>query len=233
MYYIGCRVSKVPPAKDEYWGSGLIIGHAIRKHGKNAFKKEILCLCDDKTSLYDTEREYVSHKTVSNPLCYNLVIGGQGGWKVTGPISDETRKKISMKARDRKMPPRSKEHCEKIAKANTGKRASEATRKKMRAAHVGKSSPNKGHKTSDATKRLLSKIGKGRKLSEETKKKMSAAKMGYSHTDEAKRKMSESWKTRIPHKGYRHTEASKKKMSETKRRNNELRRKAKQEESAE
>jgi len=229
MYYIGCRVSKIIPHNDEYWGSGVRIGHAIKKHGTGSFKKEILHECDNKQTMYDLERKLVHSELLTDPLCYNLVMGGQGGWKKKSQhVSPETRKKISDKARGRKMPPRSKEHCERIAKANTGKKASPETREKMRLARLGKSSPNKGHKTSDETKKLLSKIGKGRKLSEETKQKMSIAKKGYRHSTAAKRKMSESWKARTPHKGYKHTEESKLKMSETRKRNHAARKKAKQ-----
>ena len=46
----------------------------------------------------EKERELVNDDLLKNPLCYNLIIGGEGGdtWSHTGrKHTEETRRKIS------------------------------------------------------------------------------------------------------------------------------------------
>jgi len=134
-----------------------------------------------------------------------------------GPLSEETRRKISVAQmgnqyslgykqteehiRKRiaplvghKRPPLTEEHKRKIGEAGKGRVVSDETRRKI-------SKANKGKKHTEESKRKLSEASKGnqnclgRKLSEETKRKIGIASrgnqyaLGHKHTDEAKRKM--------------------------------------------
>lgn len=66
----------------------------------------------------------------------------------------------------------------KIGEAHAGKTQSEAAKKKMSEAAMGRPSPFKGRKQTAEAKAHLSKIATGRKHSEESKKKMSASRKG-------------------------------------------------------
>ena len=80
---------------------------------------------------------------------------------------------------------------------------------------------NTGKKHTEESKRKMSEVKKGVKrgpLSEETKRKMSEAKKGKTFSEEHKRKISETRKGQISwNKGKKHTEESKRKMSEAKK----------------
>lgn len=73
-YYIGKHQTK--DLDDGYMGSGKLIRRAIRKHGLENFKKEILHVFDNEQDMNQREAELV---TVSEET-YNLCDGGKGGW---------------------------------------------------------------------------------------------------------------------------------------------------------
>ncbi len=84
--------------------------------------------------------------------------------------SDETKAKISEKARGRVT---SEETKQKLSLALKGRVISEETRAKMSEAQRGENHPNFGKKASDETKRKMSEIRTGRRHTEESKLKMS------------------------------------------------------------
>jgi len=71
------------------------------------------------------------------------------------PVSDKTREKMSLTRTGLKLPPRSKEHCEKISIANKGRELSEETKRKIGLASTGR-------KHSKKTKQKLSELNKGK-----------------------------------------------------------------------
>jgi hypothetical protein len=74
--YIG--VHKTDNLDDGYMGSGLAIKAAIRKHGRENFKKEVLFITEDKSSAYGLERKLtVDFASRDN---YNMKLGGIGGF---------------------------------------------------------------------------------------------------------------------------------------------------------
>ena len=77
--YIG--VHKTNNLNDEYMGSGTIIKAAIKKHGLEKFKKEILFMFDTYQEALDKEREIVTETFIENPLTYNIREGGFGACK--------------------------------------------------------------------------------------------------------------------------------------------------------
>lgn len=64
---------------DNYLGSGLWLNRAIRKYGRDSFKKEILHICDSKEEMHNLEKLLVETYK-ENPLSYNIMKGGKGGW---------------------------------------------------------------------------------------------------------------------------------------------------------
>lgn len=67
-----------------YYGSGIAISKAIKKHGKNNFKKEIICVCKTEDDLNTREIFHIKNEeTFENG--YNMTKGGEGkmGYKQT------------------------------------------------------------------------------------------------------------------------------------------------------
>lgn len=98
MFYIGKHQTEDP--NDSYYGSGLYLQRAIKKYGKENFKKDVLFVFDNEVQMNAKEREIVNEDLVNDPMCYNMMIGGEGGdtWSRVGrKHSDETKKKISEK----------------------------------------------------------------------------------------------------------------------------------------
>jgi hypothetical protein len=58
-------------------GSGIGIINAIKKYGKENFKKEIIAMAFDRSSLWDLEKLIVNEDVVKDPLSYNMAYGGK------------------------------------------------------------------------------------------------------------------------------------------------------------
>lgn len=76
-YYIGAHQSK--SLEDEYLGSGTALRKAIRKYGRENFKREILFTCNSKKEMFEKEAEVVDANFIKKKDTYNLREGGQGG----------------------------------------------------------------------------------------------------------------------------------------------------------
>lgn len=132
-YYIGMHSAKRD--NDGYMGSGKILSLSIKKYGREAHLFEILEFFPDRRSLALRERELVNESTITDPLCMNLKIGGEGGGcKGSGcglkkgfKHSAETKRKISANhsrhSLGKPMPPSLREKLDR-----TGKRHSESTK---------------------------------------------------------------------------------------------------------
>jgi hypothetical protein len=141
-FYIGAHKTK--RIDDDYLGSGVLLKKAIKKYGKRNF-------IDTSEEMYNKEKE-LTEQFLQDPLCYNLNIGGKGGWDYIN--SDETRinpmhipeivekNKQSSKRTKQKNP----EKYKKIAMDNLQKAVEK----------------NKGSKRSNKTKKLMSEKTKQR-----------------------------------------------------------------------
>lgn len=167
-FYIGKHSTN--NLEDGYLGSGKLLNYAIKKYGKNFFKKEILEWCNE-NNINQREFYYVE-KCCSLKECYNIAPGGQGG-NTTKYFSEEENKQISLK----------------ISKAHKGKTVSLETREKMSLAKQNMSDETKKKISencfkrnniphSEETKALMSEKAKIRCLSEEYRLKLSAATKG-------------------------------------------------------
>lgn len=123
--YVGKRVRENLSDIENYYGSGIAIGLAIEKYGKENFKKEILEKVEDKSILDEREKYWIAKLDAQNPnIGYNLSPGGTGGCtkesarksaetrKTRGyHHSEETKRKMSSVAKGRKF---SEEHKQKL-----------------------------------------------------------------------------------------------------------------------
>lgn len=108
--YIGQSIND---EDDNYIGSGTYIKKAIKKYGKDNFKKEIIEICDTKKDLNDRELFWINHYNATNRnVGYNVAT-----WR-DGLFSSESRERQkSFLGRKHSI-----ESKEKIRKALTGKR---------------------------------------------------------------------------------------------------------------
>ena len=75
-YYIGVHSSK--SMDDSYLGSGHILKRAIKKHGTEAFTREIIFCAFSKEDAFAVEQELVTLEFTLDPNTYNICIGGKG-----------------------------------------------------------------------------------------------------------------------------------------------------------
>jgi hypothetical protein len=76
MYYIG--VHSGHGIDDGYLGSGKAINAAIKKHGRENFRKEILEVCSSRDDADKAEQRIVNHDIINDLNSYNLILGGRG-----------------------------------------------------------------------------------------------------------------------------------------------------------
>lgn len=201
----------------------------------NQINYEIVNFFEDEIDAYKNEIELIKlygRKDTGSGTLTNMTDGGDGlmnptketRYKVgsanrgkTHFTSEETRKKLSIAFKGRKL---SEDHKRKIGEKSKGRTWSEETRKKMIKALIGRivsdetrskiSKSNRGRHLSEGHKKKIGETSKGRSWSEEMKnhfanlwadtkyrKRMSEAHMGYVHSEEHKRKIGEAGKGRI------------------------------------
>ena len=93
-YYIGKH--STDDVNDGYMGSGVVLNRAIKKYGKENFKREIIFIFNDEKIALAKEKEMVTHTFCRLDETYNLKEGGLGG----SPL-EETRYKISKTLKNR------------------------------------------------------------------------------------------------------------------------------------
>lgn len=77
MFYIGSH--ETDNKNDSYLGSGVWLRKAIKKYGKDNFRREIIQECADRDEMYSLEEKLVESVRCT-PNCYNINVGGSGGW---------------------------------------------------------------------------------------------------------------------------------------------------------
>jgi len=95
-YYIGMH--STDKLDDDYMGSGKRLWASMKYYGKENFTKEILEYCDNREILKKREREIVNEGLLSEELCMNLIIGGEGGY--THKVGSESAKNFQQSGND-------------------------------------------------------------------------------------------------------------------------------------
>jgi len=88
-----------------YLGSGKYFCLAVKKYGKENFKKEILSECSNRIELDEKEKYWIKELNCKVPKGYNIKDGGEGGDTYTNS-SEENKMKFIEKMRK----PKSEEH---------------------------------------------------------------------------------------------------------------------------
>lgn len=209
-YYIGMH--STDNLEDEYLGSGQRLWHAIRKYGKENFKREDLEFLPDRSSLKDREKEIVNEELLKDSMCMNISLGGNGTPygatfpnRKSSPLSESHRQHISEscigKAGKYK---KTEEHRQKLAEANIGKTQTEETKEK-RAETLKKTYSEKGGHSEDSRQKMSENrkgkgIGnpgrKGQPHSEESNRKNAESHRGKVVSVETRNKISEYWEKR-------------------------------------
>ncbi len=156
--YLG--IHKTINLNDGYLGSGILIKNAIKKYGRENFKKEILIFCKSYEDLIFLEELIITKEITENNNYYNLDTGGKNG-----EHSQQTKNKIRESINNSEKFLKAKNEGKFISRGNLGKThkgkytLSEEAKQKIRNAKIGNKNPmygvapwNKGLKTSNKVK---------------------------------------------------------------------------------
>jgi hypothetical protein len=126
---------------DGYLGSGNQLRKAIRKHGKENFKREILEFCSSREELHLKESELITMKEIRDRECMNMKVGGIGGWPQSANESFKKRIKSDPELRQKFIDLANR--LNESGKAHVwdgtefkGKKHTEETLRKMRESHA-------------------------------------------------------------------------------------------------
>ena len=147
--YIGQDSNNNP----DYIGSGNLIKLAIKKYGKENFKKTIIEECFSKEQLNEREKFWIEKlNSRDKTIGYNISSGGDGGDTISQhPNKKEIIKRISSKNIGKK---RSSEFCDRLRDIHIGIKRSAETIRKTKENHAdfsGKNNPSWGLKRNKET----------------------------------------------------------------------------------
>jgi group I intron endonuclease len=153
-----------------YLGSGILLIRAIKKYGRENFKKEVIDIAESLEDLNEKEIYWIKFCNCKTPNGYNLTDGGEGS---TGFIfSEQSKRKLSEIRRGKKRKPCSEERKKKISEGCKGKNTGESNPAKRLEVRqkISKNNPNKRLEVREK-KRKLKPEGFGQKVSERQKGK--------------------------------------------------------------
>lgn len=169
---------------DGYLGSGTLIRKAIKKYGRDVFKREILEICKNREHTNQREAYYVNLYNPYAPNGYNIAEGGQGGDTISNnPNREEIIRKVKLHHADfsGKNHPKYGTHHSEQTKKKIGEKS------KLKKGYIWVYNPitkeTKGiQRDKDIPEGFILGRGdsplKGISLSEETKQKISESKKG-------------------------------------------------------
>ena len=91
--YVGLHITD--DLNDDYLGSGKLIKLAIKKYGRDNFKREYIKVCETPEEMYNLEAEIVNEDFVKQPDTYNMKTGGTGSWYHVNSDKEEHKKSTS------------------------------------------------------------------------------------------------------------------------------------------
>lgn len=160
----------------KYYGSGKLLTMAIKKYGKENFKKEILEYCSSEKELDDREIYWISKLNATNrDIAYNICEGGRSYRTMKGENNvrfgkthtEEAKAIIREKRKLQKMTDEQKQKLREkwLGPDNPGRNKSPETIEKIKKSRKGKCRGEEhgmyGKKHSDETKKHWSEIRKG------------------------------------------------------------------------
>ena len=166
-FYVGVKTNS-NHYDDGYFGSGFLLNKAIKKHGINSFKKEILWCYGTPSECFKKEAEIVTENFIKRNDTYNIALGGKGG-----NLGSLCNKKKSLRLKGHKL---SKQTKLKIGLKNKGNKV------------------RLGSTHSEQTKKLISNIRKTLGIAKGNKNPM----FGKKHSIETKNKMKKLHKSTGP-----------------------------------
>lgn len=113
--YVGAHATNIED--DGYLGSGKLLTQAIKKYGRENFKRKVLSYHETWDDALRAERVIVDEQFVLRDDTYNLKLGGEGSWFHRRGIKRtlEEKQKISDKLRGRAF---SDEHKDRISQSH-------------------------------------------------------------------------------------------------------------------
>jgi group I intron endonuclease len=187
----------------KYLGSGILLNNAIKKYGRENFKKEIIQECKSLEELNESETFWILKlESYKREIGYNISFGGEGGDTISNnPRKHEIGKKHSEQLRGKPSVMKGKNH-------------SQETKEKLRLTSSGENNGMFGKHHTEETKKILRIKHTGKHLSEETKHKISESNIGKEGPWKGKKneKHSEWMKNNNPFKGKKHTNETKEKI---------------------
>jgi len=212
--YVGVHSTEV--LEDEYLGSGRDVCKAVKKYGKENFKRDILYFCLTDKDAYLIESQIVDVWFVKRKDTYNLTLGGFGGntiinysekelqnrsKKISKSLSGlkrtkeqkEITKQAMIKVHKNRTTEEKEEISQKISEANRNRNFTE--KQILEIVEKRKDTiSKKSEKELLEISQKISKANKGRKQSEEhIKKRVETRKLknNFKHTEESRKKLSE------------------------------------------
>ena len=149
-YYIGMH--STDNLDDGYFGSGKIITRSIKRHGKDRHTKEILKFLPSREELRKCEKQLITEELRADTKCMNIAPGGGGGFinelhrlKAQAAAIVATKKRIAQHGQPSAVLVCLRKNA--FSKDNpglnwTGRKHSEETKAKMRAAHAKRKQSN-------------------------------------------------------------------------------------------
>lgn len=146
--YVG---STLNPLNEKYLGSGILILRAIKKYGRENFKRVVIEECEIDNKQQRESFWIETLKSYDRTIGYNISRSGVGPDK---PYTELRKERIKKSLTGLKRTP---EQCNNISKGKIGKKLSPEHIKKISVAH-------KGHKWSDEQRKNISEKRKGKKI---------------------------------------------------------------------
>jgi hypothetical protein len=167
--YVG--VHKTSNLNDDYLGSGKVIRAAIKKYGSQNFIKTILATFDTPEEMYAKEAEIVTDEFLARPDTYNIRRGGSGGFDFINKTGLNHKGFETAAERNRHISPFKIGHHfndnistqtrKKLSLAAKNRRHTEETKKKISLSQIGHAVSNESRLLM-SQKASLSQLGKKR-----------------------------------------------------------------------
>lgn len=163
MKYVGMTSRTIEESK-EYYGSGVYITRAVKKLGKQHFKKQFIEVCDNIEDLREREKYWIKTLNTKKPYGYNLTDGGEGVVNLDEESINKIRAKLKLLVGEKN--------------PHYGKKRSEETKLKMRLSQLGK-------KHTEETKQKMRGINLGRVMPPHTKEALKQSNTGRVYKQES------------------------------------------------